>query len=213
LNGERFSTSGNERWVKRFNSHGKWGFHFGPGHETWVAAIKLQNFSDEEKELYLTISYEWLSLDSPEAKDYRNVKVLWLDVAPVCGNAEVPGVRGKVTYNSKAWASTIRGHILEVAGHGHSGALGMSAYQNAKELCYSKQLYGNLNGHEEETGWVDKNGKKYISNIGVCQNLGWLEIGDILTVDVNYDSDIHDLDETNGVIEPVMGVMGLYIGV
>lgn len=213
LAGERFSTSGNERWVKRFNGHGKWGYHFGPSNETWVTATRLQNFSDEEKELYLTVTYEWLPRDSPEAKGYREVKVLWLDIAPVCGNAEIPAVRGKVTYNSKAWASTIRGYILEAAGHAHSGGLGMSVYQNAKELCYSKQLYGDLNGHVDEAGWVDRKGKKFISNIGVCQNLGWLEVGDILTVDADYDSDVYELDETDGVLEPVMGVMGLYIGI
>lgn len=212
LMGERFTTSGNERWVRRFNAHGNWGYHFKGANKTWGAATRLQNLGDEEQEIYLTITYEWMPIGSPEAKGYRNVKALWLDIAPLCGNAEVPAIKGKMTYNSKAWASTIRGHILDAGGHAHSGGLGMSVYKNAKELCYSKQIYGNTNGHEKEEGWVDENGKEYISNVGVCQNLGWLEIGDALTMDASYDSDLYDLNEKDGVLEPVMGVMGLYIG-
>lgn len=212
LIGERFSTSGNERWVKRLNAHGKWGFHLGGSNETWTAATRLQNLSDEEKVLYLTVSYEWLPLDAPEAEGYRDVIVLPLDIAPFCGNAEILAVKGQPVYNTKAWASTIRGHILEASGHMHGGGIGMSVYQNAKELCYSQALYGDKNGHVIEEGWVDKNGKEYISNVGICQNLGWLEIGDILTGDAKYDSDAHALDETDGVLDPVMGIMELYIG-
>lgn len=210
LVGERFSSSGNERWVKRMNGYGKWGFQF--GNETWTAATRLQNLSDEEKELYLTITFEWLPLDSPEAEGYREVSVLHLDIAPFCGNAEILAVKGQPIYNSKAWASTIRGQILDVSGHLHCGGLGMSVYQNARELCYSQAIYGNRNGHVLEEGWVDKNGKEYVSNIGICQNVGWLEVGDIVTVDAKYDSDAHALSETDGVLNPVMGVAELYIG-
>ena len=84
----------------------------------------------------------------------------------------------------------------------HAGGVDMTGYHNGAPLCRSVQLY------EPHGGAAPR-----ITAAGVCKDAGRVEIGDELWGHARYDPKRHALDRHHGKPDPVMGSMGLYIGV
>ena len=76
----------------------------------------------------------------------------------------------------------------------------MTVYINGKLLCRSVQLYGT------------QTTEKHIAAAGVCKNMGRIQKGDVLWSKARYDPVLHPLVIHLGKPDPVMGSMGVYIG-
>ena len=77
----------------------------------------------------------------------------------------------------------------------------MTASLNGETLCRSVQLY--------DTQMTDQ----HITAAGVCKPARKIGRGDILSAKAQYDPTLHPLVMHHGRPDPVMGSMGVYIGV
>ena len=89
----------------------------------------------------------------------------------------------------------------QVAAHQHDGGTDMTVNINGVPLCRSVQYYGS-----ETT-------ESHITAPGVCKDVGRIKKGDILSAKARYDPLLHPLVIHHGKPDPVMGVMGVYIGI
>ena len=77
----------------------------------------------------------------------------------------------------------------------------MSGYRNGDEVCRSVQLYDY------------RAPAQHIVHTGVCKDAGRVRAGDELWGHARYDPTRYKLDVHDGQPAPIMGSMGLYIGV
>ena len=77
----------------------------------------------------------------------------------------------------------------------------MTTFLNGEPVCRSIQLYG--------TQTTDQ----HINAVGVCKAAGDVRKGDILWAVARYDPVLYPLVMHHGRPDPVMGSMGVYIGV
>ena len=89
----------------------------------------------------------------------------------------------------------------QLAGHQHDGGIDMTVNINGRPLCRSVQLYG--------TQTTDT----HIAGAGVCKAVGRIKKGDVLWSKARYDPVLHPLVMHHGKPDPVMGSMGVYIGI
>ena len=71
---------------------------------------------------------------------------------------------------------------------------------NDELLCRSVQFYGT------------QTTEKHIAAAGVCKDVGRIQNGDVLCSKAQYDPVLHPLVIHHGKPDPVMGIMGVYIG-
>ncbi|KAF2019983.1 hypothetical protein BU24DRAFT_448354 [Aaosphaeria arxii CBS 175.79] len=198
--GERFYGGGNERWTRRWNSIGPWGYKIDQN-DAWDSVVELMNDGQAEKTVNIVVRYEVVPADSEEGREYRGIRAVWLDVTG-CGRGEVE-VKSEseaFEYSTPNWESPISGQLVDVGGHMHDGGLNMTAYRNGDPICSSVQLYNNQASIQ------------HIVAAGMCKNGGEIHKGDVLWADAKYDPSIHQLVFHNGKPDPVMGSMGVYIG-
>ena len=77
----------------------------------------------------------------------------------------------------------------------------MTVHVNGKLVCRSVQLYGT------------QTTEQHITAAGVCKDAGQIRKGDMLWAETRYDPVLHPLVMHWGKPDPVMGSMGIYIGV
>lgn len=153
--------SGNERTLNNFTAVGskvKAGYKVRPD-DAFALDTDLQNFSNTEKFVWQTITYD--IIDGP-AKDYKPSQVVWLTI----GNLENPSIglchyfnfnnpfgasnltskdlpkSLKFAEHSKIWKSDREGNILSSGGHLHAGGVNMEIFKNDKMFCNSTASYG-----------------------------------------------------------------------
>ncbi|KAF2117369.1 hypothetical protein BDV96DRAFT_644793 [Lophiotrema nucula] len=198
--GERFYGGGNERWTRRWNSGGPWGYKIDEGDE-WDIVVELMSDADVDTTVQIVVRYEIVSATSTAGRDYRGVTAAWLDLTG-CGNADVDvkSTSEAFEYRTPDWISPIEGEIVDVAGHMHDGGLYMTGYRNGHAICTSAQIYDN------------QVSEQHIVAAGVCKEAGKVRKGDVLWADAMYDPHEHKLWMHEGEPDPVMGSMGVYIG-
>ena len=148
-----------------------------------------------------TVRYEVIGADSEVGKDYRGITAVWLDLTG-CGNADVDvkSTIEKFEYRTPDWISSVDGIMVDVGGHMHDGGLNMTMYRNGEPLCDSMQLYDN------------QAAEQHIVAAGICKDAGRVKNGDVFWADAKYDPNIHPLMMHKGNPDPVIGSMGVYIG-
>lgn len=118
LPGERFFSSGNERTPTSFGDvtekKVKSTFPISES-DGFQAEIELMNMTDEPREVYLTIDYEYIP--GPKPADWKTAKAMWLDVTN-CGISYVyPPSKQNFQLKSSGWTSPYNGEMLGVGGY------------------------------------------------------------------------------------------------
>jgi hypothetical protein len=206
LSTQRMYSAGNEREVSRLNPNGlKYGLSIGPL-DQYTMVVELMNQNPQNISVYVTQTYELV--EGEAAKGYKDAHMIWMDITG-CGISSVPATPGQNSYLSPIWKSTIAGTLLFSTGHTHDGGLDTTLYINNKTVCTNTQLYGRRKEYVERG-----NGRKHISDIGVCVDFGRVEKGDEIKLGVRYDSSVHELepDMSGKGLEPLMGISRIYIG-
>lgn len=199
--GERFYGGGNTKATRRWNLHGRWGYHVRES-DPWALVVDLMNEGATNVEAVVRVDFEWVSASSAEGKQYREVRPIWLSLDDYfCGGIgiPVPSLTKPFRFRTPSWLSPVEGPILDVAAHVHDGGLDMTTYLNGREICRSTQLYGGQEPH--------------IVGQGACKNVGRLKRADVLLAEVRYDPKEHTLVTHDGTPDRIMGTTGLYIGI
>jgi len=102
------------------------------------AMTEIMNMSNDNKDVYVTIIYEYVPLATP---GYRAATHLRIDITE-CGGSHVAAKRGAYQYSSPEWESPYAGVILHSDGHGHAGTDHVDLKINGKSVCDSIQYYG-----------------------------------------------------------------------
>jgi hypothetical protein len=213
----RLFASGNERTLTRVNTAGKYGIKMGKG--SYIGfAIELMNAANKDLNVYFTMRYEYVEKEHTEG--YKEITPVWMDITG-CGVSSAPAQKGVYQYTSPVWTVDRNGILVGAGGHEHDGGTDTRLFKNGKEICISKQLYGHrrsgflpmpkdlvMKGMEGASNAPDA----HISDAGLCQNLGPVKIGDKLQMTANYDGTLHTQMVRNGRLDPIMGIMVLYIG-
>jgi hypothetical protein len=198
--GERFYGGGNERWTRRWNTNGMWGYKVDEGNR-WHIVVEVMNDADVEQTVNIVVRYEVLPMSM--AQGYRGIAAVWLDVTG-CGDAEVNvgSTTKPFKYQTPEWVSSVDGVMVDVGGHMHDGGMNMTMYRNNDPVCESVVLYDNQ----------VQPLKQHIIGSGICKDAGDVRAGDVLSADATYDPNVHQLVTHGGIPDPVMGSMGVYIG-
>jgi len=137
-------------------------------HDTFLLNTELQNYSDQEKYVWETITYE--VLDGKPAEMIHS-KLVWLTVGtqenpsialcnyfggefpwgPTNLTARDQPIVERFQEHSKIWRSDKEALILQAGGHLHDGGTSVDLYQNNEIFCKSDATYStsaeNAHGH------------------------------------------------------------------
>ncbi|KAL1955726.1 hypothetical protein VTO42DRAFT_8124 [Malbranchea cinnamomea] len=220
---ERIYASGNERSVSRTNHVLPYGIKISRIDRVNMI-YDLMNESDEDKTLYISVTYEWLP---GNAEGYKPATMAWLDITG-CGLSSYPAKEGQYEIRGPVWKSTVNGRLLSASGHVHNGGINTTIWKNGEPVCVSRQIYGRTpdfiapphdhgggdgdGDHDHDHG--NGEGKPSISDAEMCVDFGEVKVGDELLVSAYYDTDKYPLDPSHDGdgFEPIMGISRVYIG-
>jgi hypothetical protein len=180
---ENIFMSGNERGPTDYAVAGgmKSGYSLEP-HDTLMLNTELQNWTDKEKFVWETITYEIMD---GTRQDYTSSKIVWLTIGKeenpsmgLChyfGQAESPWgatnltgrdqpIRAAFSEHSRIWRTDANAKILQAAGHLHDGGLSVDIYQNDELMCNSEAKYetGGEAPHSHGGGMAGMNMKRQL---------------------------------------------------
>jgi hypothetical protein len=192
--GERMFAAGNERspiWMTDRNGSLKSGYHLKTD-SALSMVLELMNLDNVPKEVYLTISYEYLP--GPPQEGWLNTKPVYLDVTGCGKNSEAPAPEGKSQFvlDSKEFRAPWNGELVWVMGHLHDGGELLEVHQRPanstenKVVCDARAKYG------ENPSYVERSsngtaGMKHISSMSNCGMTGKIQTGDKLSISAHYD--------------------------
>jgi hypothetical protein len=153
--------AGNEKTMSNFtipNAKIKSGYKIGPT-DSFLMITDLQNFSDEDKYVWQTMTYDIIDGPAPE---YKPAHIVWLTIgiwenpsAASCyynnhgstfGATNLTGwdLPNKLQFSehSRVWKSDRNGYILSAGGHLHAGGVNMEIFHNNSVVCDSRATYG-----------------------------------------------------------------------
>jgi hypothetical protein len=128
-------------------------------HDTFMLNTELQNWTDKEKFVWETITYEIMD---GTRQDYTSSKIVWLTIGKeenpsmgLChyfGAVEAPWgatnltgrdqpIKAAFSEHSRIWRPDQGGRILQAAGHLHDGGSSVDIYQNDQLFCSSEAKY------------------------------------------------------------------------
>jgi hypothetical protein len=98
--------------------------------------------------------------------------------------------------------------IIQSGAHMDDGGMFTNLMVNGQTFCDSAATYNATPAYYEPNGYEDK---AHISNMSECNNVGFVKVGDKLTLEAFYDSQNYPLRLThNGTAYPVMGIGLVY---
>jgi hypothetical protein len=123
---------------------------------------ELMNESQDAREAYLLIDWEFVAASTP---GFKGVTPIWMDVTGVCTNSSL-AVTAESGVFEKAlapeWTSDVAGEIITNFGHLHDGGTHLEVSVNGKLFCdhvaaYGEEpefithvgMFGQEHGHEE----------------------------------------------------------------
>ena len=133
---ERFFSSGNERTHAQMPNWGvtNVGYHLHTS-DKFSFIVDLMNENQEDKTVYLTLTWDYIPGAQPQMDDMRPV---WFDVAQcLTSDVAAPHQTGKFTLTAPTWEANFEGEILGAAGHLHDGGVAMNLYADDKLACKS----------------------------------------------------------------------------
>jgi hypothetical protein len=160
---------------------------------------ELMNMDPFEKQVYITIYFEYLPQPEPTFKD---TKAIWIDLNQ-CGKKDVTTgnldaasrpLKNVFTETTADWTSQYDGDMVFVSGHLHDGGTNSLIYKNDKLLCDSVTSYGGSAAYIQNTTMAGMSGMaadEHISGDTSCSNMGPIVKGDKFHLSVNYDFNKH----------------------
>lgn len=127
-------------------------------HDTFMLNTEVQNYSDKEKFVWETITYDIID---GLRQDYTPSKIVWLTIGTqenpslaIChyftgefpwGPTNLTGrdqpTKAKFSEHSRIWRSDKEASIIAAAGHLHDGGTNVEIFQNNNLLCDSVARY------------------------------------------------------------------------
>jgi hypothetical protein len=165
----------------------------------------MMNLNQDEKIVYLTMTYDYLEGSLPEG--WSNVKAIWLD-ANQCGLSEIdaPFDIGYFTVESKPWKPNFEGgKIVAALAHVQDGAISVEIIaSNNTQLCTSVPKYGETPAYifQGTLSGQDKIVKEHISSMPGCavENFQVKELarGQSWKIKAHYDYDLRPANMEGG---------------
>ena len=199
--GERFFASGNEKLPVDFTrgAEQRLGYYLDAEPKV-VLFTELMNMNDHEDTAMLTITYDFVP--GADAKDFRPIRTLWLDVGG-CEGSGMPvnsSMGTEFDFTSQPFTVTEPAHILFSGGHLHNGGTHVEIMKNGQLLCDAVAEY------------TDHDISSMSSCVKFTEDQASLKPGDQLSIRAYYDTDAHSLmKNTDGSFEDVMGISLVYV--
>lgn len=97
------------------------GYHIMP-EDKFMSIVNLMNMNMDDREVYVTMYYDYIDGDLP--LNWLPTKVIWLD-ADACQTSEIrpPQESGDFNIRSLSWTPNFEGRIVDSVGHLHDGML------------------------------------------------------------------------------------------
>jgi hypothetical protein len=207
---ERFFSSGNEHSPTDMTNNGtlKNGYIVKPTDRFWMM-LELMNMNPEEREVYLTMDYEFVP-GIPQ--EFKPVKAMWFDISN-CGPSFIPARDTKIfEYPMNPWNATFNATPIGVGGHLHDGGTKVEVYRNGEIVCTPEAFYDDLPEYRQASGSMG--GLKHITRVSQCYNFAPIEVGDQWWIKAYYNLTEHPaMKSTDGKLDPVMGISILYASV
>jgi len=192
-----------------------------------------------EVEVNLVVSFEYIEKKQPEARGYRDTYMKWN------GGTRTPDLKtGTSSFKSQTWKVTRAGTLLHAMGHMHDGGSHIDLYVNDRIVCSSRMYYGTRAGygglppgnnapnpkqgalqpkahnHNRRSALVSRDGPHdhmtfggvHISAPGHCDSFGRVEKGDNMYIISHYNTAFNKEMSLNGDVEANMGIIRVYIG-
>jgi hypothetical protein len=202
--GQRFFSSGNERTPTK--AGGPYGFKQGTN-ASWTLIYDLMNMNAQAKQVYITVTYDYVPLDTPNMVEITPV---WFDINQ-CSTSERPAKTGQYSYEWGTKASK-PGRLIGIGGHLHDGGTNLTLTQNGQLVCDSRATYGGDPKFIEPASSMHMPGMGHISKMSLCQGTRDNPVisfatGDELKITAYYDADAHMQMGT----DPIMGIAIGYV--
>jgi len=187
---------------------------------------ELMNMDDFEKEVYLTVNYEYLE-GLQEGWNYT--KAVWVSIGPSCsdpkgngyGSASSPvNAKGEpkaadaFAVPSTNWTAPWAASMIGTDGHLHDGGTSVELFRDNAQLCTSTAAYGQSPAYIEHMtampGMPDT--MTHISSMSGCKMMGNVATGDTLNIVANYDFKEHQgMLDNKGSLGEIMGIAVVYL--
>jgi hypothetical protein len=214
--GDRFFASGNERTAINIcvNGTDKAGYYVNKTDHV-VMLTELMNETEDPRPAVVTITYEYIP-GMPAGFD--TVTPVWLDIGN-CSDSDVPAKNNTAfQYSSQTWKSTVAGKITGTGAHLHDGGTHLEVMQNGKDICNAQAIYGGSPGYVESMNGMSGMDMSmgmdmvHVSSIGVCANVGPVDVGDEFSITAYYNTTLHSpMLNSDGSLADIMGISILYI--
>ncbi|KAK1836698.1 hypothetical protein QBC39DRAFT_247005, partial [Podospora conica] len=212
--------SGNERTVASFSLNGtrKSGYNIKKSDIFYITA-ELMSDAAAARDVVITVDWEFVpSVPS----DFKHVTPVWISAdgpcLPLGGEVPIPANQTAFTLAmDPAWKSTIAGEIIGAFSHAHDGVEQVRTLRNGQVVCSSKVRYGETPGY----GGGHHHGRRSlgrrhediprVSSLSTCTNVGRIEVGDLWSVQADYNLVRHKPMGGEGHLEPVMGISIMHV--
>jgi len=201
--------------------------------DIFYVTAELMSDAAAARDVIITVDWEFIpSVPS----DFQSLRPLWLSADGPClslgGEIPVPANQTAFTVAmDPAWKSTVAGEVVVAQAHAHDGAEEVRTLRNGKVACTHKVRYGEKPGyvtpgdHSDHGGGGEGGGHHHgrrslgrrdadiprVSSLSTCTNLGRMELGDLWSVQADYNIVKHKPMGGEGHLEPVMGISLLYV--
>jgi hypothetical protein len=108
--------------------------------DTFQFASEIVNYDPVEKEIYLTLDFEWVPSKENELHDIGMGSV-GLDCKADAMSFKPPKDK-PITYTGANWTMTHDGYFVNFTPHLHDAGMNVKVFLNEEEICESKAVYG-----------------------------------------------------------------------
>jgi hypothetical protein len=149
------------------------------------------NMDEEEKDVVLTVTWEYLPSIAPT---FKAVQPYWFDIGG-CGPSSLPAKEDSdFTYSSPTSKAPTSGLIAFAGGHLHNGGTHLDLLKQGDPCCRAVAAYKN----------------EHIDQITACSNIPYSK-GDEFSIVAYYNTSQHKpMTHHDGELEPVMGIAIIY---
>ncbi|KAF2400927.1 hypothetical protein EJ06DRAFT_521587 [Trichodelitschia bisporula] len=150
--------------------------------DTFQFTSEIVNYDPVDKEIFLTVDFEWVPGKIPGLLDVGMGALSVDDCFQPVGQFTPPKDRA-ITYKGAEWTVTEDGYFVDFTPHIHDGGVNIKVFVNGKEVCESRAVYGVQGG----AAVID--GKKWetISAYTPCDKAIPFRKGDKVSMTSEYD--------------------------
>jgi hypothetical protein len=192
---------------------------------TFLLAPEIMNESPDARDVYVTITYEYIP---KKPSSFRNVIPVWLDISGVCGASSFPVPDATAfSITSANWTANVTGEVTFTAAHLHDGGTRLQILKRNESVCDSNATYAATPGYVSPMSLIPgimpggtSGDLIHLSNMSTCADVGRMREGQAWGVRAEYNFREHtgmrmgdgpvDGDGRKG-LSPIMGFAILYV--